>query len=132
MKIWSRNFCNKSFFSIYAINTALNFVLIFKLKDCIEFGHDLYGGDVATETANNYKECHKRCSEIPACKTWTFSSADQGDCYLWNKPNGTLVPTRHCKTGHRSSKNIKCSTKGIMEITYYASLIVLNVPRNLF
>ena len=100
-------------------------VYFLQSKACVEFNHDLYGGDVATETANDYKECHKRCSEVPNCKTWTFSSADQGDCYLKNKSNGTLVPTRHCKTGLRNSKNIKCSTKGKMDIACYHSIIKL-------
>ena len=95
-------------------------VCILKSIACIEFDHDLYGGDIIQETVDNYEECHTRCAEVPACKTWTFSSADDkyslGDCILRNDTNQTLVPTRHCKTGFKGSKNIKCAIQGTNKV----------------
>ena len=93
---------------------------ILKYIACIEFDHDLYGGDIIQETVDNYEECHKRCAEVSACNTWTFSSADDkyslGDCILRNDTNQTLVPTRHCKTGFKDSKNIKCAIQGTNKV----------------
>ena len=102
------------FKNIHALK--FTFLLLLNSKACIEFNYDLYGGDIGSETVNNYKECHSRCSDVPACKTWTYSSLDikysLGDCILRNDSGNALVPTRHCKTGFKNSNNIKCSIQG--------------------
>ena len=37
---------------------------MFHIKDCILYGYDLYGGDIRVQTANNYKECNRKCRII--------------------------------------------------------------------
>ena len=86
------------------------------------YGVDHYGGDTDAVTANSHEECRKICNENSHCKRWTYQTSKNGACFLKDssdgndlksyRPNHDVEICMKCKTGFRSSNNIKCSSMG--------------------
>ena len=96
------------------------------------YGVDHYGGDTDAVTANSFEECREICDEKSHCKRWTYQTSKHGACFLkknssydggkFHRPNLDSNSNSNldvhlcfkCKTGFRSSSNVKCSNRGKM------------------
>ena len=95
------------------------------------YGDDHYGGDTDAVTANSFDECRDICDESSHCKRWTYQTSKNGACflkknfsdqgskylntlnlYLNQNSNLDVQLCSNCKTGFRSSSNVKCSKTG--------------------